>query len=129
MISHIEGDRVFFEEPLVHDHGTPRDDLKTSVANYTRNVSFETENAEDAEVYERGHVAFLHNDDVDVRYAEFHELGRTDKSEPAQDATLFEDIAFDDNVKGRYALHIHRCLLYTSPSPRDRQKSRMPTSA
>ena len=28
-------------------------------------------------------------------------------------------------VKG----HIHTCLLYTSPSPRDRQKSRMPSSA
>ena len=28
----------------------------------------------------------------------------------------------------RLASHIH-CLLYTSPSPRDRQKSRMPSSA
>ena len=25
--------------------------------------------------------------------------------------------------------HAHTCLLYTSPSPRDRQKSRMPSSA
>ena len=25
--------------------------------------------------------------------------------------------------------HRHTCLLYTSPSPRDRQKSRMPSSA
>ena len=25
--------------------------------------------------------------------------------------------------------HIRSCLLYTSPSPRDRQKSRMPSSA
>ena len=25
--------------------------------------------------------------------------------------------------------HLHTCLLYTSPSPRDRQKSRMPSSA
>ena len=25
--------------------------------------------------------------------------------------------------------YIKRCLLYTSPSPRDRQKSRMPSSA
>ena len=25
--------------------------------------------------------------------------------------------------------HLHICLLYTSPSPRDRQKSRMPSSA
>ena len=24
---------------------------------------------------------------------------------------------------------VHSCLLYTSPSPRDRQKSRMPSSA
>ena len=27
------------------------------------------------------------------------------------------------------AAHIDNCLLYTSPSPRDRQKSRMPSSA
>ena len=25
--------------------------------------------------------------------------------------------------------YVHTCLLYTSPSPRDRQKSRMPSSA
>ena len=32
---------------------------------------------------------------------------------------------------GFYACHLLRtnCLLYTSPSPRDRQKSRMPSSA
>ena len=29
----------------------------------------------------------------------------------------------------RQALHAKSCLLYTSPSPRDRQKSRMPSSA
>ena len=27
------------------------------------------------------------------------------------------------------APHLYGCLLYTSPSPRDRQKSRMPSSA
>ena len=31
-----------------------------------------------------------------------------------------------DEVDGR---HYNFCLLYTSPSPRDRQKSRMPSSA
>ena len=30
---------------------------------------------------------------------------------------------------GRYHLPDGSCLLYTSPSPRDRQKSRMPSSA
>ena len=28
-----------------------------------------------------------------------------------------------------YLAHLYSCLLYTSPSPRDRQKSRMPSSA
>ena len=35
---------------------------------------------------------------------------------------------FNDNAFDR-AIVIHGCLLYTSPSPRDRQKSRMPSSA
>ena len=30
---------------------------------------------------------------------------------------------------GRHQLNRHPCLLYTSPSPRDRQKPRMPSSA
>ena len=30
---------------------------------------------------------------------------------------------------GHYDIIAHPCLLYTSPSPRDRQKSRMPSSA
>ena len=35
------------------------------------------------------------------------------------------------NERGDYGLHaaFKSCLLYTSPSPRDRQKSRMPSSA
>ena len=32
-------------------------------------------------------------------------------------------------VDGKYPAEIQPCLLYTSPSPRDRQKSRMPSSA
>ena len=31
--------------------------------------------------------------------------------------------------KGTYSFQDTTCLLYTSPSPRDRQKSRMPSSA
>ena len=108
IISHIEDGLIFFEEPLEYDHAAPRDDLKTSVANYTRNVSFETEDPHLAEIYERGHVMFMHTDDVDVRYAEFHELGRTDKSEDAMNASEFDTIEYDSNVKGRYAFHFHR---------------------
>ena len=38
--------------------------------------------------------------------------------------------AVDAGVAAGIALGVlHSCLLYTSPSPRDRQKSRMPSSA
>ena len=37
--------------------------------------------------------------------------------------------SFNDVVGERTAEKGYRCLLYTSPSPRDRQKSRMPSSA
>ena len=107
-ISHIDGTRVFFDDPLIFDHDAPRDDLKTSVANYSRNVTIATENGADAEVHERGHVMFMHSDNINVSYAEFFELGRTDKSELALNASEFDDIASDSNVKGRYAVHIHR---------------------
>ena len=37
--------------------------------------------------------------------------------------------AFDGGVVVPASASPHICLLYTSPSPRDRQKSRMPSSA
>ncbi|MEO0370767.1 MAG: hypothetical protein AAF231_04845, partial [Pseudomonadota bacterium] len=117
VITDIDDGMVFFDDPLVFDHGTPRDDLKTSVANYTRNVSFETEDADLAEVHERGHVMFMHNDDVDVRYAEFNELGRTDKSEVSLGADEFLSLDSDTNVKGRYAFHFHRAGLEDQDDP------------
>ena len=45
-----------------------------------------------------------------------------------------EQIAFQNSVRSladKYLKegNLRRCLLYTSPSPRDRQKSRMPSSA
>ena len=39
---------------------------------------------------------------------------------------LYEPSLLDTNIK---FLKYSVCLLYTSPSPRDRQKSRMPSSA
>ena len=104
----LDDGTVLFDEPLIHNHDTPRDDLATSVANYTRNVSIETENADTAEVYERGHVMFMHSDQVDVRYAEFMELGRTDKSDTSVDISDVSNPQYDTNVQGRYSLHLHR---------------------
>ena len=41
----------------------------------------------------------------------------------------FQLVGFDPRGVGRSAPVTCTCLLYTSPSPRDRQKSRMPSSA
>ena len=40
-----------------------------------------------------------------------------------------EPTAFDEMRPGCYDVHARVCLLYTSPSPRDRTRSRMPSSA
>ena len=42
---------------------------------------------------------------------------------------LMEQLIMIDALKRGSAKRITACLLYTSPSPRDRQKSRMPSSA
>ena len=44
---------------------------------------------------------------------------------------LFERVWYGNRQinKGQYIAFKETCLLYTSPSPRDRQKSRMPSSA
>jgi len=105
-ISKIDGSRVFFEEPLIHDHDSPRSDLATSVANYTRNVTFSS--PDDVSIHERGHVMFMHSDSVDVRYAAFEGLGRTDKSKASTNVMDLDDVAADSNVQGRYSVHLHR---------------------
>ena len=43
--------------------------------------------------------------------------------------TYYPDIVEDDQKLWGYVDETYLCLLYTSPSPRDRQKSRMPSSA
>ncbi len=108
VITNIVGNVIYFDRPLQYDHEAPRADLKAYVANYSRNVRFETENADDVPVHQRGHVMLMHSDDIDVRYSEFLELGRTDKSERATDVMDLDTVHSDSNVKARYSLHLHR---------------------
>src|SRR5674476_1635804 len=42
------------------------------------------------------------------------------------DADMYHQLNFIESIRGDAKV---TCLLYTSPSPRDRQKSRMPSSA
>lgn len=107
VITAINGNVITLDHPLQFNHDTPRADLKAYVANYTRNVRFETENADTTPIHERGHVMFMHSDHVDVRYAEFYELGRTDKHERAFDVNDLDAVTSDSNIKARYPLHLH----------------------
>ncbi|MEL6477127.1 MAG: G8 domain-containing protein [Pseudomonadota bacterium] len=101
---------VHLDEPLDYDHRGPADpetgqELTVSVGNLTRNVTLSSEvadkngdgladravsvgedpGAEGHLVTERGHVMFMHNDDVTVKNASFFGLGRTDKSQELDD--------------------------------------------
>ena len=49
--------------------------------------------------------------------------------QPTYPAEVFGYIQRDDVSLAGAGFSTYRCLLYTSPSPRDRQKSRMPSSA
>lgn len=108
VITAINGNVVTFNRPLVYNHEGARADLKAYVANYSRNVVFENEGGSTTPTHERGHVMLMHSDNINVSYAEFDELGRTDKSVRAFDVANLTSVASDSNVKGRYSLHIHR---------------------
>ena len=59
-------------------------------------------------------------------------LGDADTTDIDLDAlwetTVWEEIEEINEIEGEVE-QVVTCLLYTSPSPRDRQKSRMPSSA
>jgi hypothetical protein len=75
------------------------------VSNYSRNVYFRSANSADAS--RRGHVMFMHNRDVDIRYAGFYSLGRTRKDiDVTSSATAA--LPAGTNPRGRYAVHFHR---------------------
>ncbi|SEN75038.1 Cadherin-like [Paracoccus alcaliphilus] len=109
-IRSINGNQIVLDQRLQYDHDTPRDDLKAYVANMTRNVTFSSEGGDDLPVHQRGHVMFMHSDDIDVRYAGFNDLGRTDKSRPAFDINDLGGpgaVATDANIQTRYPFHFH----------------------
>lgn len=117
IITAIKGNVITFDHPLAYDHEGPRTDLKAYVANYSRNIVFESEGGDGLPVSERGHVMLMHSDNIVVKYAEFTDLGRTDKSVRSFDISQLTTVASDSNVRGRYSLHIHRAGVDDLDSP------------
>ena len=58
-------------------------------------------------------------------------IGPTYEDKVARRAIRLQDLFFPDRFTAKLeaVLDYHNCLLYTSPSPRDRTRSRMPSSA
>lgn len=121
-IAAISGQTISLDSPLELDHLPPKSDLSVHVANTTRNIVFTSENPE---ISRRGHVMFMHSNKVDVNYASFEQLGRTNKNEPLNDIffEFTEDAVGNEtsasivftasggpatNIRGRYGIHFHR---------------------
>ncbi|MEL7357991.1 MAG: G8 domain-containing protein [Cyanobacteria bacterium J06560_6] len=102
-IAAISGNKVTLKEKLKYNHKTPRGDLKAYVANQSRNIVIASEKGESTPLGQRGHTMFMHSDDIDIRYVEFKDLGRTSKRSP-----IDGNLNGRKNANGRYAAHIHR---------------------
>lgn len=95
-------------DPLQYNHFTiPGQNVH--IANLTRNIILESEGSH---ATRRGHVMFMHNRDVDINYASFNRLGRTNKAQYLNDAVVDADWNLVEgtgtNPRGRYAVHFHR---------------------
>ena len=106
----IDENILILVDPLQYDHVTPAGyDLSVYVANMNRNVVVLSENPEMNS--ERGHVMFMHNQNVQVHNVGFYGLGRHDKRNPANDPVLDDGVLVEGtglNPRGRYSVHFHR---------------------
>jgi hypothetical protein len=105
----INGSTVTLNSPLFYDHLPPSAGLQVHVANLTRNAVIESETTT---VDRRGHVMFMHSRNVDVYYAGFYRLGRTNKlipiNDPVIDANWNLVPGTGTNPRARYPVHFHR---------------------
>ncbi len=109
-IASINGDRITLATPLKFDHRGARDgndklEFLPHAGNLTRNVVIRSENPTGT----RGHMIYMSRADIDLRYVEVREMGRTrmgvlDNTEfNAQGAVA----KLGTNQIGRYAIHFH----------------------
>jgi hypothetical protein len=109
-IASIDGSTITLRMPMAYDHKGARDatgalEFLPHVGNLTRNVIVRSENPAGT----RGHTIFVSHADVDIRYAEFVELGRT-KMGTLNNTEFDSDgrvARIGTNQIGRYAVHFH----------------------
>ena len=111
IVTAISDNTATLNAPLSFDHPGARDidgqvDFLPYVINTTRNVIFRSENPQGL----RAHMLFHGRVDVDIRYAEIVDLGRT----------TIADLGAN-NQKGRYPLHAHHLIGPVSPQANGHQ--------
>lgn len=109
IITEINGNTVHLNRTLTYEHNSVKANIpepveqRPIVVNLTRNVTITSESTV---IDRRGHVMFMHNPNVFVKYIGFVNLGRTDKSKQITDPNgLGGGLT---NPRGRYSLHFHR---------------------
>ena len=114
----IVGTTVQLNQPLSFAHAAPAANLDVHVAHLTRNAVIESESTITAR---RGHTMFMHSRDVDVAYAGFYKLGRTDKLQVVNDSVVKPDWKLQSgtgtNQRARYPVHFHRNGLTKDGNP------------
>jgi hypothetical protein len=131
----ISGSTITLDRPLSFDHVPPAglldaqgQPLRIYVANTTRSIRYRSANtsyANNADIHRHGHVMLMHSDKVAVQFAEFRDLGRTNKSisiddvliEPISNQQIKFTAGTGSNVRGRYALHLHKTGIDGQRSP------------
>ena len=114
----LSGTTVTLDRALSFNHVAPDASFQVHVANLNRNAVIESESIV---TDRRGHVMFMHNRDVDIFYAGFYHLGRTDKSVVINDSVVQSDWTLKPgtgtNQRARYSIHFHRTGLTNDGNP------------
>lgn len=113
-IAAINGSSVTLQSGTAWAHVRPvgetftADELSLYVINLTRNIVVRSSDAT-VPNQQRGHVMIMHNPDADIAYAQFKDLGRSDKRLIVDDpVTNFGgSLGNGNNPRGRYGLHLH----------------------
>jgi len=109
-IASVSGNEITLKSALRYDHKGARDaagklEFLPHAGNLSRNVIVRSENPEGT----RGHMIFMSRADVDLRFVEVGEMGRTRMG--VLDNTEFDDqdqvVKIGTNQIGRYGIHFH----------------------
>lgn len=103
----ISGTALTLDAPLAYNHASPDPAVAAYVVNYTRNIRMATANGATIAKSQRGHSMYM-STETTVENVELFEMGRTDKSIRAVDASTVTSPTPTTNVKGRYPLHLHQ---------------------